>query len=90
MRFAEDLSIKTYDLPAGISLAPGGVWRLTDECLARLNESYYGGNLDWGNDDGWVALETILREKEVRVLVPLLKRAGASGIIEYPLNKVIY
>jgi ATP phosphoribosyltransferase len=41
-------------------------------------------------DDGWVALETILREKEVRALVPLLKRAGASGIIEYPLNKVIY
>jgi ATP phosphoribosyltransferase len=41
-------------------------------------------------DDGWVALETILREKEVRTMIPLLKRAGASGIIEYPLNKVIY
>jgi len=41
-------------------------------------------------DDGWVALETILKEKEVRSIVPLLKRAGASGIIEYPLNKVIY
>lgn len=41
-------------------------------------------------DDAWVALETILREKEVRTIVPLLKRAGASGIIEYPLNKVIY
>jgi ATP phosphoribosyltransferase len=42
------------------------------------------------SDDGWVALETILREKEVRTIIPLLKRAGASGIIEYPLNKVIY
>jgi ATP phosphoribosyltransferase len=42
------------------------------------------------SDDGWVALETILQEKEVRTLLPLLKRAGASGIIEYPLNKVIY
>ncbi|HVR74549.1 MAG TPA: ATP phosphoribosyltransferase [Planctomycetota bacterium] len=42
------------------------------------------------SDDGWVALETILQEKEVRSLLPLLKRAGASGIIEYPLNKVIY
>ena len=41
-------------------------------------------------DDGWVALETILKEKEVRTMIPLLKRAGASGIIEYPLNKVIY
>ena len=41
-------------------------------------------------DDGWVALETILKEKEVRTIIPLLKRAGASGIIEYPLNKVIY
>ena len=42
------------------------------------------------SDEGWVALETILREKEVRTIIPLLKRAGASGIIEYPLNKVIY
>jgi ATP phosphoribosyltransferase len=41
-------------------------------------------------DDGWVALETILKEKQVRAIIPLLKRAGASGIIEYPLNKVIY
>ncbi len=42
------------------------------------------------SDDGWVALETILKEKEVRAMIPQLKRAGASGIIEYPLNKVIY
>ena len=42
------------------------------------------------SEDGWVALETVLREKEVRAIIPLLKRAGASGIIEYPLNKVIY
>ncbi|MBI4606709.1 MAG: ATP phosphoribosyltransferase, partial [Planctomycetes bacterium] len=41
-------------------------------------------------DDRWVALETILKEKEVRVLIPLLKCAGASGIIEYPLTKVVY
>ena len=41
-------------------------------------------------DEGWVALETILKEREVRAIVPQLKRAGASGIIEYPLNKVIY
>jgi ATP phosphoribosyltransferase len=42
------------------------------------------------SDDGWVALETILLEKEVRSIIPRLKRAGAQDIIEYPLNKVIY
>jgi ATP phosphoribosyltransferase len=40
-------------------------------------------------DDGWVALETILPEKTVRDLIPPLKRAGAEGLVEYPLNKVI-
>lgn len=40
-------------------------------------------------DENWVALETILQEEEVRDLIPELKRAGATGIIEYPLNKVI-
>ncbi|MCD6384715.1 ATP phosphoribosyltransferase [Candidatus Sumerlaeota bacterium] len=40
-------------------------------------------------DEDWVALETILQEQEVRQLIPELKRAGATGIIEYPLNKVI-
>lgn len=41
-----------------------------------------------GNE--WVALETILDEKVVRKIIPLLKKAGAEDIIEYPLNKVIY
>jgi ATP phosphoribosyltransferase len=39
---------------------------------------------------GWVAVETIIDEKQVRELIPRLKSAGAEGIIEYPLNKVIY
>ena len=38
---------------------------------------------------GWVAVETILEERVARDLIPRLKRAGAQGIIEYPLNKVI-
>ncbi len=38
---------------------------------------------------GWNAVETIVDESLVRTLVPDLKRAGAQGIIEYPLNKVI-
>ncbi len=42
------------------------------------------------SDDGWFAIETIIDEKVVRVLIPALKQAGAQGIIEYPLNKVIY
>jgi len=42
------------------------------------------------SDDGWYDVETIIDEKIVRELVPALKKAGASGIIEYPLNKVIY
>jgi ATP phosphoribosyltransferase len=41
-------------------------------------------------DPDWVALEVIIDEYTVRDLIPRLKRAGASGIIEYPLNKVIY
>ncbi len=39
---------------------------------------------------GWVAVETIIDERVVRELIPRLKAAGAEGIIEYPLNKVVY
>jgi ATP phosphoribosyltransferase len=40
--------------------------------------------------EGWYAIETVIDENVVRVLIPELKKAGAQGIIEYPLNKVIY
>lgn len=40
-------------------------------------------------DKSWVAVEVILEEKQERELIPRLKRAGATGIITYPLNKVI-
>lgn len=40
-------------------------------------------------DGAWVAVEVILDEKQERELIPRLKRAGATGIIVYPLNKVI-
>ena len=39
---------------------------------------------------GWVAIEVIVDEEVVRTLIPKLKKLGAEGIIEYPLNKVIY
>jgi len=42
------------------------------------------------SDQGWYSLEVIVEEKQVRELIPLLKKAGAGGIIEYPLNKLIY
>ena len=42
------------------------------------------------SDANWVAVETIIDEEVVRTLIPALKKAGAEGIIEYPLNKVIY
>ena len=39
---------------------------------------------------GWFAIETVLDEKGLRSLLPELKKAGAEGIIEYGLNKIIY
>ena len=40
-------------------------------------------------DSGWHALETVVSVRTVRDLIPRLVEAGAQGIIEYPLNKVI-
>ncbi|MBJ7259593.1 MAG: ATP phosphoribosyltransferase [Chthoniobacterales bacterium] len=40
--------------------------------------------------DGWVAVETVIDEKIVREIIPQLKALGAEGIIEYPLNKLVY
>jgi ATP phosphoribosyltransferase len=41
------------------------------------------------SDEGWVAVNTILDESTVRTILPRLKEAGAQGIVEYPLNKII-
>ena len=41
-------------------------------------------------DEAWVAIDTILDEKVVREIIPQLKSLGAEGIIEYPLNKVVF
>jgi ATP phosphoribosyltransferase len=38
----------------------------------------------------WVALETIIDESVVREIIPQLKSLGAEGIVEYPLNKIVY
>lgn len=41
-------------------------------------------------DPEWVAIEVMMEEAKVREMIPALKRAGAQGLVEYPLNKVIY
>ena len=41
------------------------------------------------SDPDWVAISTIIEEESVRRIVPQLKRAGATGIVEFPINKVI-
>jgi len=41
------------------------------------------------SDEDWVAVNTIIEERVVRDLVPRLKAAGAEGIVEYPLNKIV-
>jgi ATP phosphoribosyltransferase len=41
------------------------------------------------SDDAWVAVNTILEETTVRTIIPRLKEAGAQGIVEYPLNKIV-
>ncbi|HET6454223.1 MAG TPA: ATP phosphoribosyltransferase [Armatimonadota bacterium] len=41
-------------------------------------------------DKAWMAAEIIVEEKVSRDLIPKLKRAGAEGLVEYPLNKVVY
>ena len=51
---------------------------LRNPTISRLSQS------------GWVAVETIMDEHVVREMIPKLKAAGAEGIIEYPLNKVVY
>jgi ATP phosphoribosyltransferase len=41
------------------------------------------------SDARWVAINTVIEEREVKELLPRLREAGARGIVEYPLNKII-
>ncbi|MGE5314350.1 MAG: ATP phosphoribosyltransferase [Acidobacteriota bacterium] len=68
------MNLRKADLPTVLSLIPA----LRNPTVSQLA------------DEEWIALETILEEVVVRKIIPQLKRAGAEGIIEYPLNKVIY
>ncbi len=68
------MNVKKNDLNRVISVLPA----LRKPTISGLTE------------EDWCAVETIIDEKVVRTLIPQLKNAGAQGIIEYPLNKVIY
>ena len=58
------------------------------DCLPALKKPTVSP-LANGGDEQWVAVETIVDGKIVKDLIPALKAAGAQGIIEYPLSKVV-
>ena len=68
-----------------MNIAEKNLARLLKELPALRNPTISSLSLK-----GWVAVETIIDEHIVRELIPQLKAAGAEGIIEYPLNKVVY
>ena len=68
-----------------MNIAQKNLAKLLEELPALRNPTVSNLSLT-----GWVAVETIIDEKVVRELIPQLKAAGAEGIIEYPLNKVVY
>jgi ATP phosphoribosyltransferase len=67
------MNVKRDDLSAVLGLLPA----LKNPTISQLS------------DDSWVAVNTILEELTVRNLIPRLKEAGAQGIVEYPLNKIV-
>ncbi len=68
------MNVKKTDLKKVISVLPA----LKKPTISGLSQ------------EGWLAIETVIDEKVVRTLIPELRKRGAQGIIEYPLNKVIY
>jgi len=67
------MNVRTADLPAVLKILPA----LQTPTVSSLS------------DAAWVAVNTIIDENTVRHIVPQLKQAGARGIVEYPLNKII-
>lgn len=59
-----------------------------DEIIAVL-PSLHAPTVSPLDSNGWLAIETVIDETVVREIIPQLKKAGAEGIIELPLNKVI-
>jgi ATP phosphoribosyltransferase len=67
------MNVQRADLPAVLQILPA----LQKPTISSLS------------DPEWVAVNTVLDENTVRHIVPQLKQAGARGIVEYPLNKII-
>lgn len=73
-------------LPALIEILPS----MASPTIAPLYDEWFQrGSGDAQAPSRMLALEVIIDERDVKRLIPLLRRAGASGIVEYPLNKVI-
>jgi ATP phosphoribosyltransferase len=67
------LNVQKVDLAAVLALLPA----LKNPTISQLS------------DTNWLAVHTILEEATVRTIIPRLKEAGAQGIVEYPLNKIV-
>jgi ATP phosphoribosyltransferase len=67
------LNVRKQDLQAVIDALPA----LKNPTISALS------------DDQWLAVNTIIDENTVRTIIPRLKAAGAQGIVEYPLNKIV-
>ena len=68
------MNVRAVDLAAVIAVLPA----LNSPTISTLNNSE------------WVAVNTILEERTVRDVIPRLKAANATGIVEYPLNKIVF
>ena len=60
------------------------------DAVSAVLPSLHAPTVNKLNDEKWVAIESVVEEKIVRDIVPPLRAAGATGIIELPLNKVIF
>ena len=67
------LNVRVEDLDAVLAVLPA----LRNPTVSHLS------------DEGWLAVNTILEERVVRRIIPRLKEAGAEGIVEFPLNKIV-
>jgi ATP phosphoribosyltransferase len=59
------------------------------DAVTKVLPALHSPTVSHHKDQDWVSIEVIIDERLVRDLIPRLKDAGASGIVEYPLNKVI-
>jgi ATP phosphoribosyltransferase len=58
-------------------------------CVLKVLPALKNPTVSQLSDEAWVAVNTILDEATVRDIIPRLKEAGAQGIVEYPLNKIV-